>query len=171
MGWIALEDMRFFAQHGFYPEEQLAGNEFIVDVYIQSPFEQKAKADQLSDTINYETVYFICQKVMKENAKLLEKLVYEIIQGLKLQFNGMQQVRVRLRKIRPMPGERLGSAYIEIEEDFRKKCPNCQRSFSCYNDGNCWCADLSILPGTLKELRTKFKGCLCGNCLKIYGRS
>lgn len=171
MGWIALEDIRFFAHHGFYAEERTAGNEFIVDVYIQSPFERKAGSDKLVDTINYETVYFICQKLMKENAQLLEKVALDIVQGLKFQFTGMEQVRVRLRKIRPMPGERVGSAYIEIEEDFRKTCPNCQTKFSCYNDGNCWCAELKINPAALKEVKSKFKGCLCSNCLKIYGRS
>ena len=32
---VALEGVRFFAFHGFYPEEQLTGNEFMVDIVTE----------------------------------------------------------------------------------------------------------------------------------------
>ena len=171
MGWIALENIRFHAHHGYYQEERLAGAEFILDIYIRTPFEKKASSDKLVDTINYETVYFICQKAMKQPAQLLEKVALEIMHGLKFQFGSMQAVRIRLRKMRPMPGERIGSAYIEVEEAFEKICPKCQSKFTCYSDANCWCMSLDIAPETLQDLRKQFEGCLCPDCLKIYGQS
>ncbi|NNE29121.1 MAG: dihydroneopterin aldolase [Saprospiraceae bacterium] len=168
MGWIALEDIRFHAYHGFYEEEQKAGNEFVLDTYINVDFEKEASSDKLEETVNYETVYLICQKVMRQKRKLLEKVLDELIRELTFQFDGILQLRVRLRKIRPLPGERVGSAFVEIEKDFRKKCPKCSSTFSCYNSPNCWCSALEIGSSALQNLRTQYQGCLCPNCLKIH---
>ena len=38
MAVIALEGMRFFAYHGFYPEENIIGTNYVVDVYITADF-------------------------------------------------------------------------------------------------------------------------------------
>lgn len=171
MGWIALEEMKFFANHGYYAEEQRSGNEFVVDIYIQFDFLKAAKSDELEHTINYETVYFIVQKAMKGEVKLLETLLERIANGIKFQFNGIQQLRIRLRKIRPMPGELLGSAYLETEMDYRKKCSKCQKKFSCYSDEHCWCTEEKVPVDNLKQLKQQFQGCLCPDCLRIYARS
>jgi len=36
MATIALEGMRFFSKIGFYEEERIIGNQFVVDVYIEA---------------------------------------------------------------------------------------------------------------------------------------
>ena len=61
MAIIALEGMHFFAHHGFYEEEQIVGNNFVLDVYMDTETSRAAVADDLYSTINYETVYFICK--------------------------------------------------------------------------------------------------------------
>ena len=168
MGWIALENVQFFAYHGFYEEEQQVGNEFIIDVYLNIDFEKEATSDQLENTVNYETIYLICQKVMRIKRKLLEKVLDDLIEQLTFQFEGILQLRVRLRKNRPLPGERVGSAFVEVEKDYRKKCPKCMAVFSCYNNSNCWCSSMDIGASALQNLRTQYEGCLCSNCLKIH---
>ncbi len=168
MGLISLEGMQFYAYHGVYEEERLAGNEFTVDVYIQTAFEKAAMTDELVDTINYETVYLICQQVMKVKTQLLETLAQRIIAGLKHQFNSIQQVQVKIRKSNPFPNGRVQGASVEMDDTFVTNCPRCGRGFVCYGDENCWCQNATVLPQTLEELRRRYKGCLCKNCLKDF---
>lgn len=167
MGLIALEGMQFYAYHGVYEEEQIVGNQFVVDVYIESAV-TAASSDELVDTINYETVFLICQVEMRKKVKLLETLVERIINALKHQFNSIEEVKIRVTKLNPIPGYRVASATIEVDDEFVKKCPRCGRGFICYSDGSCWCKDLKVHPKTLESIKQEFRGCLCSNCLSFY---
>lgn len=168
MGLIALEGMRFFAYHGVYEEEQQTGNQFIVDVYIDTSLDAIGDSDDVSKTINYETVFLICESVMRQPVQLIETLLYQIMDGLKHQFNNIHNVKVRVRKLNPMPGERVDSSYVEDEANFISTCPRCQSPFVCYQDGNCWCQQKQVHPATLESLQQQYGGCLCSNCLDFF---
>lgn len=168
MGLIALEGMRFFAYHGVYEEEQQTGNQFIVDVYITTSLNPASDTDNINQTINYETVFLICEGVMRKPVQLIETLLYQIIDGLKHQFNSIHHVKVRVRKMNPMPGERIDSSYVEDEASFVSTCPRCQSGFVCYKDDNCWCQNKQIHPATLESLQQQYGGCLCSNCLDFF---
>ena len=47
MGVIAIEGMQFYAYHGRYQEEQVVGNQFIVDVYMERDLKEAASTDAL----------------------------------------------------------------------------------------------------------------------------
>jgi len=61
---IALNDIRFFAHHGFYPEEQKTGNEFFVNIAVEFIAAPNFN-DELAETINYERLYEIASLNMK----------------------------------------------------------------------------------------------------------
>ncbi|MEO1518945.1 MAG: dihydroneopterin aldolase [Bacteroidota bacterium] len=170
MGLISLENMRFFAYHGVYPEEQLTGNNFVIDIYIETSLEAAAMTDDVYETINYETVFLICKSVMRKPVKLIERLGFQIIHDLKRQFNSIQEVRIKITKETPIVGERMGSAAIELTDSFVSSCPRCGSPFICYSDENCQCQNLQLHPNTQKMLRQKYRGCLCGNCLAYYAQ-
>ena len=65
MALIALEGVHFYAYHGFYEEEQIIGNNFILDVYVEANTGLAARTDDLFSTVNYETIYRICQMEMR----------------------------------------------------------------------------------------------------------
>ena len=113
MALIALEGIHFYAYHGFYDEEMLIGNHYVVDVYIQANIARAAAADDLFSTINYETTYFICQSEMRKPTRLLETLAQSIAQRLQGHFEHAQSVRVRVRKMNPPLGGRVDSAFVE----------------------------------------------------------
>jgi dihydroneopterin aldolase len=46
---VALEGIRFYAYHGFYPEEQKIGNEFFIDLETEMTVEENL-SDELSKT-------------------------------------------------------------------------------------------------------------------------
>ncbi|MEM8907630.1 MAG: dihydroneopterin aldolase [Bacteroidota bacterium] len=168
MGKIALEGMKFYAYHGVYEEEQIIGNHFIVDVYIETSYEEAIADDDIHQTINYETVYLVCQTQMKRKVRLLETLLENIRTNLKHQFNSIQEVTIRIKKLNPIPGHQVSSSSIEETQGYVSECPRCSNPFICYGDDTCWCFDKQIHSGTLESLKTRFSGCLCNDCLTFF---
>jgi dihydroneopterin aldolase len=169
MAWITLEHMQFYAHHGVYDAEQAIGGEFVVDVFIKTKISKSASSDAVEDTLNYETVFQVCQQQMDKPRKLIETVLYGIVAGLKHQFGSMEGVRIRVRKLHPPLGGRVGSAWVEEEFDFTAECPRCKSKLVCYNDNDCWCRYVMVLPASRETIQRQYgKKCLCENCLKIY---
>jgi len=168
MGKIAIENLKFFAHHGVYKEEQLTGNEFVVDVYVDVVLDSRTNMDQLNQTLNYETIFHCCKKVMRTPQALLESVCIDIVKALMSQFKELKGLKVRVRKMNPMPGERVGSSFVEIEEKFTAKCGSCGKSLSCYNSENCWCFGTELSANARTAMNEKFKGCLCSECLQQF---
>jgi dihydroneopterin aldolase len=49
---ISLHGAEFFAYHGFYPEEQLIGAKFIVDIEVNFTPLADIKVDKLANTVD-----------------------------------------------------------------------------------------------------------------------
>ena len=168
MSLIALEGMEFYAYHGVYEEEQIIGNNYVIDVYITTNYSMAIAEDDIFKTINYETVYLVVESVMRKNVKLLETLAEHIIFALKHQFNSIQEVNIKITKKNPIPGARVANSSIATAEDFVSKCPRCGKSFICYTDETCWCNDLRVHPKTRESIKQEYRGCLCKECLSFY---
>ncbi|MEM9835927.1 MAG: dihydroneopterin aldolase [Bacteroidota bacterium] len=111
---IGLEDVRFHAPHGFYEEEHLAGNEFSIDVEVESNILGAATQDDLGGTVNYSTIYYLLQAEMKKPTQLLEALAYRMAARIQNQFPQVSSVRLRLRKLNPPLGGQVGAAVVEV---------------------------------------------------------
>jgi dihydroneopterin aldolase len=110
---VALNNMEFFAFHGFYPEEQKSGNQFILDTEVElKSFD--SNDDNIYDTVNYEDLYKICKEEMKNTQKLLETVVFNIINRYKEELNNITAATVRLEKIGPQMGGKVGKAVVEM---------------------------------------------------------
>ncbi len=112
---IGLEDVRFHAPHGFFEEEQLMGNEFSIDVAVDTNVLTAAQGDDLGGTVNYATIYYLLQAEMKKPTQLLETLAYRMGSRIMNQFDGVTAVRIKLRKLTPPLGGRVGAAFVELE--------------------------------------------------------
>lgn len=115
---VALEGMKFRAFHGFYEEEAVIGNDFILDVLVETDFSQASESDDLLQTVNYESIYEICVEVMSERVKLLEKIAEKISSRLKKQHPAIQLITVRVRKLNPPFGGDVNCALIEVTQDY-----------------------------------------------------
>ncbi len=104
MGKIRLEEMDFFAFHGYYEEEQKIGNKYSVTLQVETNFETAAKKDDLNGTINYEELYKIVKSVMQIPSKLLEHLGRNIIEKIQQQFGREIKVEVSISKHNPPIG-------------------------------------------------------------------
>jgi 7,8-dihydroneopterin aldolase/epimerase/oxygenase len=111
---VALQGVHFFAYHGFYPQEQVLGNKFIVDVEVEFLQQHHFADDEIAHTVNYETLYNIVEAQMKQPRKLLETVVQAIIDELKTIYPFVETIRVGLKKLNPpLPGI-VDCSFIEI---------------------------------------------------------
>lgn len=114
MAIISLEGIRLHGNHGFYPEEEILGREFIVDIKVSADIEEAAEEDELSSSVNYETLYHICNAEFREPAKLLETVAQRILDRIDRQFEQLNGVTVRIRKMNPPLGGPVDEASVEV---------------------------------------------------------
>ena len=114
---IRLEGMVFYGYHGVDPAEKSLGQRFSVDVELERDLRKPGRTDDLHDTINYAHVYRIARQVLEGSSKnLLEALAEEIARRLAESCNGLEAIRVRVRKPQaPIKGSVLTAASVEIE--------------------------------------------------------
>lgn len=114
MAIISLEGIRLWGRHGYYAEEETLGREFILDVQVYVDIGEAAEEDDLSHSVNYETLYHICQAEFREPAKLLETVAQRILERINRQFDGLKGVKVKIRKMNPPLGGRVDEASVEV---------------------------------------------------------
>lgn len=111
---IAIKGAEFYAFHGYYEEERKAGNTFIIDAEIEiKSFD--SFDDNIQDTINYEHIFSICKQEMSHTRKLLETVVFCILERFKDEFKNMVSAKVRLEKMGPQLGGKVEKSVIEME--------------------------------------------------------
>ncbi|QNL51535.1 dihydroneopterin aldolase [Olivibacter sp. SDN3] len=120
---IALTNARFFAFHGYYPEEQILGNEFFVDISCTLTDFIKTD-DTLTDTLNYESLYKVAKDEMAVPKKLLETVVGNILQRIQRDFPAIDEIDVTLKKNNPPFGGDITQATVSLhwkKDDSRHK--------------------------------------------------
>jgi dihydroneopterin aldolase len=113
---IALEQVRFRAFHGFYPEEQVIGNDFIVDVYVTIP--GITPVDDLSDTVNYQELFDVVKTVMAVPQPLLEQVVTDISTTIRERYPRVKKTVVTLRKLSPPMEADVRNSMVSLEKDY-----------------------------------------------------
>lgn len=98
---VALEGAEFFAYHGFYPEEQLLGTRFFVDVKVYFNAKNALNDDRIDNTVNYEVLYSIVQTEMRHPRKLIETVVQAMIDKIVNEFPFVNKVVVTIKKMNP----------------------------------------------------------------------
>lgn len=97
---VSLKDIRFFAHHGFYPEEQLIGAVFYVDIDVELPLKKDA-SDVLADTVNYEILFSVAKTEMAKPSKLIETVAQNILNNILATCTDIRAAQVCIRKQRP----------------------------------------------------------------------
>lgn len=111
---VFLEDVRVFAPIGFYEEEQLLGNEFLVNVSVQ--FDAAIDDhENLDKTVNYEILYQIIHQVMKPKRKLLESAAHEILKAIHDHFAFANAIDVSIKKLNPPFGGDFAHSKVAVQ--------------------------------------------------------
>ncbi len=101
---IHLTGIRCYGYIGAFPEEQVLGQWFEVELKLWLDLDSAGQSDRLEDTLNYGAVVMQVQQLVKTSrVALLERLATTIAETL-LQTPSIQQVQVRLSKLAaPIP--------------------------------------------------------------------
>lgn len=118
MGVIAIEQMEFWAYHGCFEEEQVIGTRFQVDLELSVDTSLAEKTDDLHDTVNYQAVYRVVKKEMETSSKLLEHLARRILDALHNRFPAITHARIRISKLNPPLGGKIGSVSVTLTDDY-----------------------------------------------------
>lgn len=102
MGQIQIEGMEFYAYHGHFEEERIVGNDFIIDILIDTNLTPAADSDQIEDAVNYLEVYNVIKEEMKVKSALLEHISNRIIEAIYVEFaDQIEFIKIKVSKMNP----------------------------------------------------------------------
>ncbi len=115
MAKITLTNIRLVGHHGYHDAERELGQRFELDVELHTNVQTASQSDKLTDTVNYEAVYRIVDRVVREDRfSLLEALASDIARSILEQFPVVGiVVRIRKANVPRCPG--LGHVEIEVK--------------------------------------------------------
>lgn len=111
---LLLNEMKFFAHHGVLDEEKIIGGNYSVSLEIDADVSEAAKHDDLSQTIDFQSIYNIVKKEMQQPSQLIEHVAYRIATALKANFPQIEQIKVEVHKLNPPIGGEMKDEAIKI---------------------------------------------------------
>ena len=112
MSVIQIEKMEFYAYHGHFREEQIVGNRFLVDIWIETDMSKPAETDNLKDAVNYQVAYKLIRKEMEKKSNLLEHIAKRILDALFKNLEGIEKASVKISKMNPPVGGKIDSVSV-----------------------------------------------------------
>jgi dihydroneopterin aldolase len=95
---VRIRRMRFWGRHGATPDERLSPQEIELDVEIAADCSAAAVSDDLSDAVDYDAVYRICERVVTQKSfALLEALANACLDEI-LSDRRIDRATIRARK-------------------------------------------------------------------------
>lgn len=110
---VRLENAHFFARHGVLPQEKIVGNEFRVDIAVSFVAPADFSDADIETTVSYAHLYDIAREVMKTSFQLLETVAAEIADRIADRFGTVDEIKVKITKLRPPISGFDGSASVE----------------------------------------------------------
>ena len=104
--------MEFYAFHGHFKEEQIVGNKFLIDLEIETDLEPAGLSDKLEDAVDYSFACRVVKQEMEKKSKLLENIAKRIIDALYSNMKNVKKVTVRIKKMNPPVGAKVGSVSV-----------------------------------------------------------
>lgn len=111
---ISLSGLRFHAYHGVMAQERQTGGDFLVDLQVMCDLEKAVHSDDLSDTLNYGTLYNLVHREMMQPSQLLEHVAGRIAQRVFDGFPQVENVVVTVTKENPPMGADLKGASVTL---------------------------------------------------------
>ncbi|MEN2282793.1 dihydroneopterin aldolase [Algoriphagus sp. SE2] len=120
MGKVSLEGIEFHAYHGAYPEENVLGNRFTLDLELETDFKDAMLKDNLKSTVDYTRIYKLIKERMDVKVKLLEHLGHLIIDDILKVYPDVKKIKITLKKHHPSLGGLVKFSAIQIQypEDY-----------------------------------------------------
>ena len=115
MAFIEIEGMEFYAYHGHFEVEKIAGNRFFVHLKIEANLIKAGQTDCLEDTLDYQKAYLAVKAEMAVPSDLLEHVCQRIINRIKTEFPEAKNVTAKVSKMNPPMGGPIERVSITME--------------------------------------------------------
>lgn len=115
---LRLRNMRFFAHHGLFPEENKLGQRYEVDLEIRTDLSAAGQDDDLSQTLDYPRIYALVEQIVTgQPFKLVEALAEHIAIEIANHFAPID-LTVRVRKPDPPVAAHFDGIEVEIHRSY-----------------------------------------------------
>ena len=115
---LRLRNMRFFAHHGLFPEENKLGQHFEVDIELFGDLSAAGNSDDVTQTLNYPEIYALVEHVVtQQRFKLVEALAEHIAQTIGKSFAPIE-LKVRVRKPNPPVAGHFDGIEVELHRSY-----------------------------------------------------
>ena len=110
---VGLEGARFNAAIGWFPEERIFKNNFIVDLSVSFKISQHLN-DELDQSIDYMKLHEICAKQFAMEALLIETVAQHIIDEIVQAFMGICSVDITIKKVSPPVKAQIAASFVRL---------------------------------------------------------
>ncbi len=114
MTMIEIEGMEFYAFHGHFEVEKVAGNRFLVDLKIEADCSRAGQTDRLEDTLDYQKAYLAVKEEMAIPSNLLEHVGQRIVSRIKCEFPEVIHITVKISKMTPPMGGQIEKVSVTM---------------------------------------------------------
>lgn len=111
---VGLEGVRFIAPIGFFPEEQILKNEFLLNISVSFEIEAVNDTDSLKNTVDYSQLYNICHFHFQQEFKLIETVAHSILNQVMESYPFLKEIHIRINKLNPPISAEVKNSFIEL---------------------------------------------------------
>jgi dihydroneopterin aldolase len=96
---IEIKGIKSFGYHGVFESENIAGQDFFVDVLLELDLTSASATDDVSDTVNYaEITDLVVGEVTGDRVALIEKLAGRIADRIRSAYPQIAAVSITVHK-------------------------------------------------------------------------
>lgn len=112
--YITLTNVRFRALHGVLPQERRVGGDYLLTLRVGFDVSRAVQSDDVTDTLNYATLYEMARQEMAIPSQLLEHVAGRIGQRVLSEWPEVTTVDLTLTKENPPMGADCDGASVEL---------------------------------------------------------
>ena len=114
-GKVIIKQLELHAYHGWHPHEGEFGQPYTIDLELLTDLSQAAQSDHLADALDYGVIVETTRRIFTERRhKLVESAGVELARGLLARFPQVDEVLVRVMKLKPPIPERIAASGVEL---------------------------------------------------------
>jgi dihydroneopterin aldolase len=116
-----ISGLRIHAPIGWFEEERLNGNDFLIDISYSAPYVPAAGSDELSDAVDYAAICRLTEDVFQKKCRLLEQIASELVNQLEKNFPRISHLKVKITKVNPPVEQSVEGISIELETEHERR--------------------------------------------------
>lgn len=100
-GYIEINGLRVYANHGVSPQEKAVGNVFEISVKLYFACEHAMRTDRIDLTVNYADVIELIKSEMRYPCQLLEHAAFRLYESMTRRYSSVYGGEIKLYKLQP----------------------------------------------------------------------